>query len=199
MKSLREIGEYWKAEHPDRNFERVQPLLRLSRLSHLVPVFQKNVLAPHGLSPSDYSILGALRRAGRPRQLQPEDLYNALGCTPGGLTKMIDRLERRGLVQRTNDLEDGRRARIRLTPKGAATERKAFADYSDSAERVLSPLSDDEIQQIDFALELLSAIFEAPDAGAPVPSPAETSLAEVRAALRAARPDRESADRMEAE
>ncbi len=123
MKSLREIGEYWKTEYPERTFERVRPLLRLSRLSHLVPAFQKSVLAPHGLSPSDYSILGALRRAGRPRQLQPEDLYNALGCTPGGLTKMIDRLERRGLVQRTNDLEDGRRARIRLTPKGAATER----------------------------------------------------------------------------
>lgn len=184
MKSLQELAKYWKTEYPERRFERIRPLLRLSRLSHLVPAFQKDVLAPHGLSPSDYSILGALRRAGRPRQLQPEDLYNALGCTPGGLTKMIDRLERRGLVQRTNDLEDGRRARIRLTSKGAAIERKAFVDYSDSAERVLSGLSDAEVEKIDFALELLTSIFEVPEMGAH----------EVRSDLREARSERERAE-----
>ena len=63
MKSFREIGKYWRSEYPDRKFERVRPLLLLSRLSFLMPAFQKDVLAPHGLSPSDYSILGALRRA----------------------------------------------------------------------------------------------------------------------------------------
>lgn len=198
MTSLREIGDYWKAEHPDRDFGRVRPLLQLSRLSQLLPAFQKSVLAPHGLSPSDYSILGALRRAGRPRQLQPEDLYNALGCTPGGLTKMIDRLERRGLVQRTSDLEDGRRARIRLTTKGAAIERKAFADYGDSAERVMSQLSNEEIEQVDFALGLLTAIFEAPEANPPAVPAAATSLDEVRAKLRSGRPEERSDDRMEA-
>jgi len=196
MRSFREVGESWKAEYPDRDFERVRPLLRLSRLAHLVPAFQKTVLAPHGLSPSEYSILGALRRAGRPRQLQPGDLYNALGCTPGGLTKMIDRLERRGLVQRVSDLEDGRRARIRLTAKGAAIERKAFVDYSDGAERVMSPFSDEEIEQINDALELLGAIFEAPDATTPAPEPVTASLAAVRAALAATRSERASEDRM---
>lgn len=198
MKSFREIGKYWRSEYPDRKFERVRPLLLLSRLSFLMPAFQKNVLAPHGLSPSDYSILGALRRAGRPRQLQPEDLYNALGCTPGGLTKMIDRLEGRGLVQRTNDLEDGRRARIRLTPKGAALERKAFADYSESAEQVMSNLSDDEIQKVDFALGLLTAIFDAPDAGGAAAQARSASLAEARAALRDTPSGNEGDDRMEA-
>ena len=160
MKVLNEIDEYWRSEYPDRDFARVRPLVRLSRLAQLMPAFKKEVLAPHGLSPSDYSILGALRRAGRPRQLQPEDLYNALGCTPGGLTKMIDRLERRGLVQRSNDLADGRRARIRLTAKGAALERKAFADYSLGAERLFAGLSGEETKRIDAALELLAGVLE---------------------------------------
>ena len=198
MRSLREVGAYWKAEYPERDFERIRPLLRLSRLSFLIPAFQKNALGPHELSPSEYSILGALRRAGSPRQLQPEDLYNAVGCTPGGLTKMIDRLERRGLVQRMNDLEDGRRSRIRLTTKGAALERRAFTAYSDSAERVMAPLSDEEVERINAALELLSAIFEAPDAGLPVNDDAATSLAEVRAALQETRFASQSEDRMEA-
>jgi DNA-binding MarR family transcriptional regulator len=198
MKSLGEIGKYWRSEYSDRRFQRVRPLLLLSRLSALMPTFQKDVLAPHELSPSEYSILGALRRAGRPRQLQPEDLYNALGCTPGGLTKMIDRLEGRGLVQRVNDLEDGRRARIRLTAKGASLERKAFAAYSESAEQVMSHLSEEEIRKVDFALSLLAAIFDAPDAGGAAEMARSASLAEARAASQDTPSSNEGEDRMEA-
>jgi DNA-binding MarR family transcriptional regulator len=184
MKSLREVAEYWKKEYPDREFARVRPLLRLSRLAFLLPSFQKQVLKPHGLSPSDYSILGALRRAGSPRQLKPGDLYNALGCTPGGLTKMVDRLERQGLVQRLSDLEDRRRARIRLTPKGEAIERKAFADYNDSADRLMGQLSEEELDQIDSALELLVDAFEPSDE----PDDRQvTRLVEVRNLVRDAR------------
>jgi len=164
MNWLNQISEYWKREYPDRDFSRVRPLVRLSRLALLMPAFQKHVLGPHDLSPTDYSILGALRRAGSPRQLKPGDLYNTLGCTPGGLTKMVDRLEKRGLVQRLTDREDGRRARIRLTPKGEIVERNAGADYNDSAERLMAQLSEVEVEQIDSALERLLACFEPPDA-----------------------------------
>jgi len=170
MKWLREIGEYWKKEYPDRDFARVRPLVRLSRLSLLLPAFQKHALKPHGLTPTDYSILGALRRAGSPRQLEPGDLYNTLGCTPGGLTKMVDRLEKRGLVQRLTDLDDGRRARIRLTPKGGIVERKAFADYNDGAAHLMEKLSEEELEHIDSALELLLDCFE-PGEEVPYQSP----------------------------
>ena len=166
MKWLSQISEYWKTEYPDRDFARVRPLVRLSRLALLMPAYQKHFLKPHALTPTDYSILGALRRAGRPRQLMPGDLYSTLGCTPGGLTKMIDRLEKRGLVERLADREDGRRARIRLTSKGEVVGRKAFADYNDGAARLLEKLTEEELEQIDSALELLLGCLE----------PAEESL-----------------------
>jgi DNA-binding MarR family transcriptional regulator len=166
MKWLKQIGEYWKAEYPDRDFARVRPLVRLSRLALLMPAFQKQVLKPHDLTPTDYSILGALRRAGRPRQLMPGDLYNTLGCTPGGLTKMVDRLVKRGLVQRLTDRQDGRRARIRLTPRGEVVGREAFADYNDAAARLMERLTEEELEHIDSALELLLACFEPEDESA---------------------------------
>lgn len=160
---LAQIAEYWEEEYPDRDFSRVEPLLYLSRLSFQMPHFQKRILGPFNLSPSDYSILGALRRAGGTRTLEPGDLYSALGCTPGGLTKMVARLERQGLVQRLTDREDGRRARIRLTPKGAALEQKAGTEYSDSADRLLSKLSTEELEQVSSALALLLGCFEGED------------------------------------
>jgi DNA-binding MarR family transcriptional regulator len=160
---LEQIAEYWREEHPDRAFSRVRALLSLGRLTFQMPAFQKRVLEPFQLSPSDYSILGALRRAGGTRTLVPGDLYSALHCTPGGLTKMIARLERQGLVQRLTDSKDGRRARIRLTPRGAEVERKAGAEYLDSADRLLSGLSSDELDQVNAALALLLECFERED------------------------------------
>ena len=91
-------------------------------------------------------------------------------------------------------------AKQSLSPKakGAAIERRAFEAYSDSAERVLAPLSDEEIERINAALELLSAIFEAPGATEPAAEDITTSLATVRAALQETRSDPTREDRMEA-
>jgi hypothetical protein len=52
MKSLGEIGKYWRSEYSDRRFQRVRPLLLLSRLSALMPTFQKDVLAPLNYPPA---------------------------------------------------------------------------------------------------------------------------------------------------
>ena len=195
MKWLRQISEYWQREYPDRDFTRVRPLVRLSRLALLMPAFQKQVLKTHDLTPTDYSILGALQRAGRPRQLEPGDLYSTLGCTPGGLTKMVDRLVKRGLVQRLTDREDARRARIRLTSKGESVGRRAFADYNDAAARLMSRLTEEELERIDDALALLLDCFEPeseddtlhmPLYASPFASPGTASDA-IRGRLRAAR------------
>jgi DNA-binding MarR family transcriptional regulator len=160
MKWLDRITESWAAEHPDRDFSTLPPLVRLGRIALLMREYQKRVLKPLGLTPSDYTILGALRRSGHPGQLRPGDLYNAVGCSPGGLTKMIDRLERRGLVERSADLEDGRCFQIRLTSEGEALERRAFAAYVQSGRRLMKPLSKSELGQIDAALDLLHGCFE---------------------------------------
>ena len=162
MKWLDRITESWRQEYPDRDFATLPPLVRLGRIALLMREYQKRVLKPAGLTPSDYSILGALRRAGRPRRLTPGDLYNAVGCSPGGLTKMIDRLEKRGLVERSSDLEDGRSFQIGLTAEGEALERRAFSAYIQSGDRLMAPLSKQQLDDIDIALDLLLECFEPP-------------------------------------
>ena len=72
------------------------------------------------------------------------------------------RLERQGLVERLDDPDDGRRARIRLTRRGAEVERKAGSEYMDSAARLLDGLSPEELEGIDAALGLLLDRFESP-------------------------------------
>ena len=145
MDWLDDFAASWASQLPGRDLSSVPPLARLGRLASLMDEFQKRVLAPHGLTPSEYSILGALRRAGRPRQLRPSDLYQTVACTPGGLTKMIDRLVRRGLVQRIENVDDRRSAYIRLTAQGAELERRALASYVEGADTLMAPLSAAEL------------------------------------------------------
>ena len=160
MEWIDRIIESWAAEHPERDFSSLPPLVRLGRISLLMQEYQKRVLKTVDLTPSNYTILGALRRAGHPRELRPGDLYNRVGCSPGGLTKMIDRLEKRGLVERLADVEDARCFRIRLTAKGEDLERRGFAAYVGSGARLMEPLSKQQLADVDAALELLLGCFE---------------------------------------
>lgn len=166
MKWVQHIVETLSKDAPDRDLSALPPLVRLGRLSLLMAERQKSVLKPFGLTPSEYSILGSLRRAGgAPRLLKPGDLYNVVGCSPGGLTKMIDRLEQRGLVRRAADAADGRCAPLRLTAKGAALEKAALEAYVESADELMDSVPKTELARIDGALELLLERFE-PEAGA---------------------------------
>ncbi|MFO0690467.1 MAG: MarR family transcriptional regulator [Myxococcota bacterium] len=160
MKWVQHIVETLSHDAPGRDLSSLPPLVRLGRLSLLMAERQKNVLKPFGLTPSEYSILGSLRRAGGARLLKPGDLYNVVGCSPGGLTKMIDRLEERGLVRRASDADDGRCAPIRLTPKGTALEKAALEAYVESAEELMDGLSKAELARIDGALDTILTRFE---------------------------------------
>lgn len=160
MKWVQHIVEALAQDDPARDLSALPPLVRLGRISLLMSERQKNVLKPFGLTPSEYSILGSLRRAGGARLLKPGDLYNVVGCSPGGLTKMIDRLEQRGLVRRAADAADGRCAPLRLTAKGTALEKAALEAYVESADELMDALPKSELARIDAALEVLLDRFE---------------------------------------
>jgi DNA-binding MarR family transcriptional regulator len=160
VKWVQHIVESLLRDDPDRDYACLPPLVRLGRLSLLMAERQKNVLKPYGLTPSEYSILGTLRRGGGAGLVKPGELYNVVGCSPGGLTKMIDRLEKRGLVRRTADAADARCAPIRLTPKGAALEKEALEAYVESADELMGQVARAELERIDAALEILLDRFE---------------------------------------
>jgi DNA-binding MarR family transcriptional regulator len=113
------------------------------------------------------------------RLLKPGDLYNVVGCSPGGLTKMIDRLEKRGLVRRASDADDGRCAPIRLTAKGAALEKAALEAYVESADELMDALPKTELSRVDAALEILLERFE-PDENQARPGPVRRTGARAR-------------------
>jgi DNA-binding MarR family transcriptional regulator len=137
------------------------PLIRLARLGILIEAFQQEVLEPFELTPGDYSVLAALRRDGKPYALNPSQLYTRLQRSSGGMTKMLKRLEQRGLVHRADNPDDRRGSVISLTRRGLSVQDRVFNAFLSASQSVLSPMTDKEQVEADRSLRFLLEAFEA--------------------------------------
>lgn len=75
------------------------------------------------LVPREYGVLYALSTAD-PQGMRITELGEDVLLTQPGMSRLVARLEARGLVQRVDDLDDGRACRIRLTPAGVDAQRR---------------------------------------------------------------------------
>jgi DNA-binding MarR family transcriptional regulator len=74
------------------------------------------------LVPGEYGVLYALSSA--PDGLRLTDLGEDVLLTQSGMSRLVARLEARGLVRRVDDPDDSRAYRIRLTDAGADVQRR---------------------------------------------------------------------------
>ena len=100
--------------------------------------------AAEGVSLWDYTVLRALSGA-RDRCMRMTELARATDYTPSGLTRLVERLERAGLVRRDPCPDDGRGAVATLTPEGQrAFARARRAHLAEVRERFLDRCSEEE-------------------------------------------------------
>src|SRR5262249_58463484 len=74
------------------------------------------------LVPREYGVLYALSAA--PDGLRITELLDDVLLTQPGMSRLIARLEARGLVERTDDPDDRRACRVRLTEAGSRAQRE---------------------------------------------------------------------------
>ncbi|MFW6720723.1 MarR family winged helix-turn-helix transcriptional regulator [Streptomyces sp. MAR4 CNY-716] len=80
----------------------------------------------HGLTPQQVQLLCALSSG----PVGMSELSRWLRLGKSGLTGLVDRVERRGLVARTPDADDGRACRIALTAAGEELAGRAHAEVT---------------------------------------------------------------------
>jgi DNA-binding MarR family transcriptional regulator len=99
------------------------------------------------LVPREYGVLYALSSA--PEGLRITELGEDVLLTQPGMSRLVARLETRGLVQRVDDPEDARACRIRLTAAGTATQRRiGRAHARHVAEAMTRNLDRGELEQL---------------------------------------------------
>ena len=92
--------------------------------SQVTRVLDAELHAEHGISLDSYDVLLRLARAAQ-RSLRMTELAQRIMFSPSGLTRVVDRLEREGLVSRRRDSEDARVVFATLTDKGRERLRAA--------------------------------------------------------------------------
>jgi DNA-binding MarR family transcriptional regulator len=105
-----------------------------------------------------------LRMVGRFPSASAGELAELLHVHPSTLTGVLDRLERRGLLQRREDPKDGRRSLFRLTGKGEAVDAMRAGTVEDAVRRVLGRLPQSRVTS---AREVLGALAAELDASQP--------------------------------
>jgi DNA-binding MarR family transcriptional regulator len=134
---------------------------RLTRVGLLVESFQHRCLDPFGLRFIDYSVLRVLELVGEPHRMSPTELSEIVVRSSGGMTQILDRLERGGLIARTPDPADRRKVLVALTDEGMRTADEANARYAAERERLLADLSPEEVQRLDDAIHRLLEVMTA--------------------------------------
>jgi DNA-binding MarR family transcriptional regulator len=94
-----------------------QATLGLLRTADAMKRSLAQVIDPHGITPQQYNVLRILRGAG-PDGLPTLTIGERMIEHTPGVTRLVDRLERKGLVERTPCPKDRRRVFCRITSKG---------------------------------------------------------------------------------
>lgn len=150
-----DLVEAWTRERDDLDLAPVEVFSRIGRLARLLDLARREAFAAHRIEPWEFDVLAALRRAGRPYQLTPGALLRETMVTSGTMTNRVDRLTRRGFVERLPDPSDRRGVLVRLTATGKRAVDGAFETLLDSERDLLSDLDTDDRRRLAALLKQL--------------------------------------------
>lgn len=110
-------------------------------------------LRPYDLSPGKFNVLMVIKHHGKEDGIPQVNISRHLIVTPSNMTKLIDKLEKEGLVRRAALTGDRRVNLMKITSKGSALLDKIWKGYQQLLKEKVGRLSTDEQKRL---LPLLS-------------------------------------------
>jgi MarR family 2-MHQ and catechol resistance regulon transcriptional repressor len=126
--------------------------IKLMRAHNAVSSFAHTLITSFDLQPSQFGILETLYHLG---PMQQHELAAKLLQTPGNITRILDKLEEEGLVQRGSEPGDRRCYRIALTKQGEKRIRTIFPKFAAAIHELFKGLTADEQKQLNDLLRKL--------------------------------------------
>ncbi|MCF3947847.1 MarR family transcriptional regulator [Acidiphilium sp. AL] len=130
----------------------VRAYVKLLRASRAVVARTLPRLAEAGLTHTQLGVLEAVLHLG---PLTQRDLTRKLLTSPGNLTDVIDKLARRGLVERVACKEDRRSVRVVLTDSGRAFIEGLFPGHAEDIAAAMAGVTGVELAELDRLLRRL--------------------------------------------
>lgn len=96
----------------------------------------------------NFSQFLALKKLGDNANMGPGELARVLNYNPGALTRLLDKLEKFGYLERGPDPDDRRALRLELTASGRAIRERMIACGNAAADRVFARFTRDERREL---------------------------------------------------
>ncbi|GGA78126.1 MarR family winged helix-turn-helix transcriptional regulator [Ornithinibacillus halotolerans] len=103
----------------------------------------KHDISNQGMRTSDFSILEALYHKGR---LTVREVSEAVLINTGSITYVIDKLEKKGLLERSNCKEDRRVVYIQITEEGKQLMDTIFPQHQQVIEELFDGIAEEDIE-----------------------------------------------------
>lgn len=142
------IADEWARERPGLDTTAKHVTGRIVRLGAIYQQAFGESSRRVGLDNADFGVLAPLRRAGVDHPLTPTELARRRMMTSGGMTAALDRLERRGLIERVPNPADRRGSLVQLTDEGREAIEAAVDLQADVERRLVDALSEKEVDQL---------------------------------------------------
>ncbi len=113
------------------------------------------VFGEFGLSVAKFNLMTAVKHSDDP--LNQRELSEQLFVDKSGLTGLVDRLAKQGLIRREDVPGDRRSCHVLLTPKGRKLIDRVYDEYSHLVEEIMSGVSDRQLPQLQKMTELIRA------------------------------------------
>jgi DNA-binding MarR family transcriptional regulator len=126
--------------------------LELARTTDLLSRGLVRILKTEDLSPTQYNVLRILR--GTPEGLPCGEIAARMITRDPDVTRLLDRLEKRGLISRCRETEDRRMVMARITPEGLKVLSRLDAPVEETHRRQMGHLGKERLRAL---AELLDA------------------------------------------
>ena len=107
-----------------------------------------------GLSSAERQCLGLLHDGAKPAGA----IAKAIGLTPAAVTALIDRMEKRGLLERQRSSEDRRQVHVRLTDRAMKETMKLYGPIAEDGHSLLSAMTTAELETVHAFLDKTLAL-----------------------------------------
>ena len=134
--------------------------LSVSRTAAMLDHSFAELVKPYGVTPTQYTVLRILHGAG-PRGLCRNDVRDRLVARVPDASRLLDRLEEMGLVERERDREDRRLVHARITPRGEEVLARLETPVDEIHRRQFGQLSEEELRSLIGMLERVRSAIAA--------------------------------------
>jgi len=125
----------------------------LSASQHTVYQYLSGRLAPYGITPAQYGVLGCLWEHG---SLSPKRIGELLHLEASSVSSILDRMQKSGLIDRNIDPENRRAIQVSPTQKGSQLQEPVGEIIEEMNRLVLEPFSPEEQEGLLKALTVIA-------------------------------------------